>query len=861
MAIDITTTKEETSSDFGTRLLTSVQESNRAKEKAFRKRQKRDERDEKLWGVAGTIGIGLGDSFFKNQTDAFLNTELMTNKVLTDRNAYKLAYTTTEEDKKALSHKEGYTNYFTAQGIARARADIQRDFGAEGTYSKHQFEETLLAAGQDIGEKLQKNHERRLELTNTYLSSIGGIDAGQGVFLSEIKKHTPDTLVKGITQMLGKFIGLTPNQRISTRATKIFNTAEKLVQFQDLYKETGDETIAKILTAETPKNIRNPAVVFSDEIKFHESPDPVFGGPPIKRGYLTVTTYSRKTRTSNKTWMFVDGQNNPTGETMTPAFATQIKSFDSAAAVVANDDKLITRYEIAYQALPEKIMEDIDKRIQKKVEAQFKSNATGSARGDATAGFRKRLISRIGGAARIIQSESGLGEAEADKIAMNMFIKNYDTTGLNAFQDGAGVMAPYATLNAMIDTQADARITDKHISNMIGPKGRDLIRSYLNASSSQRLRMHNNFKTFLGKGEKSRLVSEVSGHLIEIQQLANFIADNDFGNSISLDQKIDVAQRLMGHQIREIEELGTNTKPGDPVVKINPDDKDGVWEWVMDHPGEIATAVSIGLMFTPPGWVGGAITATGIAALNLGSRSLVAAKTAWKLKKPFYDWVKKKAKGQFHTKDIDTQIGIKIPGKLDKVKASAALVLTVPPAVEALGSLLSRPEEENTPVVIPETINVPESVEEKVSFVGDIFGDSANEIEFMKGVVNQESNFGANPNTYNMASDGSGRFGVAQVDRAAFNQVQKKLRDKTSSIFKYIKLFKDQTDVDLTTISYADLKEDVFSIAIGRLYLKQLNTETIPATLEGQAAYWKKYYNTSSGKGKIEDFITTNRTE
>ncbi len=29
----------------------------------------------------------------------------------------------------------------------------------------------------------------------------------------------------------------------------------------------------------------------------------------------------------------------------------------------------------------------------------------------------------------------------------------------------------------------------------------------------------------------------------------------------------------------------------------------------------------------------------------------------------------------------------------------------------------------------------------------------------------------------------------------------------------------------------------------------------IPATLEGQAAYWKEHYNTSSGSGTVEEYI------
>ncbi|MEZ5759197.1 MAG: hypothetical protein R3D86_13335 [Emcibacteraceae bacterium] len=31
--------------------------------------------------------------------------------------------------------------------------------------------------------------------------------------------------------------------------------------------------------------------------------------------------------------------------------------------------------------------------------------------------------------------------------------------------------------------------------------------------------------------------------------------------------------------------------------------------------------------------------------------------------------------------------------------------------------------------------------------------------------------------------------------------------------------------------------------------------EALPATLHGQADYWKKYWNTEAGKGKISDYI------
>ena len=47
---------------------------------------------------------------------------------------------------------------------------------------------------------------------------------------------------------------------------------------------------------------------------------------------------------------------------------------------------------------------------------------------------------------------------------------------------------------------------------------------------------------------------------------------------------------------------------------------------------------------------------------------------------------------------------------------------------------------------------------------------------------------------------------------------------------------------------------DVFSACMARVrYLRAPGA--IPKTLEKQAAYWKKHYNTIKGKGKVEEYI------
>jgi hypothetical protein len=43
-------------------------------------------------------------------------------------------------------------------------------------------------------------------------------------------------------------------------------------------------------------------------------------------------------------------------------------------------------------------------------------------------------------------------------------------------------------------------------------------------------------------------------------------------------------------------------------------------------------------------------------------------------------------------------------------------------------------------------------------------------------------------------------------------------------------------------------------IAMCRLHYRRIPSK-LPNSLKGQAAYWKKYYNSSAGRGTVEDFL------
>ena len=855
--VAITTTKEETSEDFGGRLLQKVQVDNRAKEKAFRKREKREAQQKEIMKISTNVGLGIGDAYFQNKTNDFLNTEEMVNKTLKMRTAFNTATQAEETEKKARESKLGYEGYFNQLGKLRAEPDMKEAFGTNRNAS--QYEDHVLIAGNDIGETLRRDHEERLKLTNAYMSARG-VEEGQDVFLNEIKKNNPTTVGQGITKMLGNFIGLTSDQQISTRADKIFTAGNELVKFQDTYNETGDAEIASIIATATPKNLRNPASSVGDDIKFFDVPNRIAGRADIKMPYRELKVWNEEAGFYDLKMAFLNPDGTTSGDYMSAAKGQNVASYQQIVAAIEGTPELLNTFKGHFKSrIPKENQENLSEQIQARVKDELSPRATGTERTNHELSYYNRIYARLGASTQLISEETGLDERSAAIVSASLFLKAPTIDGTGAFKNGAGRTTPYAVLLAMKeqDELGEIRMNGSIISRFIGSNGENLISAYLNASKNERIIMDKNLDSILGGKQSKLLPVEL---FTQVQSVAKFIANNPLPNTMTLADKIKVAEVVHGKLVTEIEKIGGDVNDGTPEVKANPDDKDGVWEWVKDHPGAITTAVAVGLMLAPPGAAAAGIAAVGSTALTVGRASVAAAKAAWRFKKPFYDWVKKKSKAQFYNKDIDTQIGITIPGKLDRVKASAALVLTVPPAVEALGSLLSRPEEQDSSLVIPETANVPETVVDKVSYVGNILGDTENEITFMKGVVKQESNFGNNPNTYNMTSDGAGRFGVAQVDRVAFNEVQKKLRDKNSRIFKFLKPFKDKLNVDLSQISYADLRNDVVSIAIGRLYLKQLTEEKIPSTLEEQAAYWKKYYNTSSGKGKIEDFITTNRT-
>lgn len=107
-----------------------------------------------------------------------------------------------------------------------------------------------------------------------------------------------------------------------------------------------------------------------------------------------------------------------------------------------------------------------------------------------------------------------------------------------------------------------------------------------------------------------------------------------------------------------------------------------------------------------------------------------------------------------------------------------------------------------------------------------------------------ETQLGTYPDRY----DPEG-FGLCQFDTIGFNGVKNRTRTKdkllVSSHFGY----------DLDKVDARDLEDDpLLSLIFCRLKYR-LRPEPIPADLTGRARYWKRFYNSSAGKGTPRHYM------
>ena len=118
---------------------------------------------------------------------------------------------------------------------------------------------------------------------------------------------------------------------------------------------------------------------------------------------------------------------------------------------------------------------------------------------------------------------------------------------------------------------------------------------------------------------------------------------------------------------------------------------------------------------------------------------------------------------------------------------------------------------------------------------------------FMDRLACVESNNGLHPGTYRKGYHG----GIYQVDRIGFEDTQN-VKAHPGLLEKFKKI-KEKFGIDWPSVKWEDLKKPAYSAIASRLFISNIR-EPIPIDPEKQGHYWKKYYNTESGKGNACDF-------
>lgn len=112
-----------------------------------------------------------------------------------------------------------------------------------------------------------------------------------------------------------------------------------------------------------------------------------------------------------------------------------------------------------------------------------------------------------------------------------------------------------------------------------------------------------------------------------------------------------------------------------------------------------------------------------------------------------------------------------------------------------------------------------------------------------------ETQFGTFPDTTTESG-----HGITQFDRIGFEDTQR--RTRLSDKRKIQKEF----GYNISRVKIKELDEDpLLSLIFCRLKYK-LRTEEIPDDLVSRAVYWKRFYNSSMGKGTVEHYLHSAET-
>lgn len=132
--------------------------------------------------------------------------------------------------------------------------------------------------------------------------------------------------------------------------------------------------------------------------------------------------------------------------------------------------------------------------------------------------------------------------------------------------------------------------------------------------------------------------------------------------------------------------------------------------------------------------------------------------------------------------------------------------------------------------------------------VGKIEAVFGADSQFLRRIANVESRDGTHSNTYRNGYHG----GIWQVDEIGFMDTQD-VASHPGLRAKYEQILRE-FGINWPDVEWMDLRKPLYSGIAARLKLSNIPAP-IPCDVAGQAAYWKRYYNTELGSGTEQKFI------
>lgn len=151
-----------------------------------------------------------------------------------------------------------------------------------------------------------------------------------------------------------------------------------------------------------------------------------------------------------------------------------------------------------------------------------------------------------------------------------------------------------------------------------------------------------------------------------------------------------------------------------------------------------------------------------------------------------------------------------------------------------------------------QNMSIQEIINDVASFYSEEFGVE-NAAGFMTRIGNIESRLGTHRNTYRRIGKG-----WPQIDPIAYKDLQERLRHRPDRV----EAIEQRYGFNPLNVNHNDLNKhplrDLYAAVFQREYLMRF-PGNLPRTLEEEASWWKKNYNTYKGAGTVERYLRENR--